>query len=93
MKGYSGYKDSHIGWIGDVPGHWKLKTLRHYLKMVSVKGYPDEQLLSVVREQGVIVRNTEFQEENHNFIPDDLSGYKLVKKGQFVWCLTVSGYS
>lgn len=83
MKKYCEYKDSHIGWIGDIPGHWKLKTLRHYLKMVSVKGYPDEQLLSVVREQGVIVRNTESQEENHNFIPDDLSGYKLVKKGQF----------
>lgn len=83
MKKYCEYKDSHIGWIGDIPGHWKLKTLHHYLKMVSVKGYPDEQLLSVVREQGVIVRNTESQEENHNFIPDDLSGYKLVKKGQF----------
>lgn len=83
MREYSEYKDSQTPWIGNIPGHWKLKTLRHYLKMVSVKGYPDEQLLSVVREQGVIVRNTESQEENHNFIPDDLSGYKLVKKGQF----------
>lgn len=76
-------KDSGVSWIGEIPEHWKVKTLRHYLKMVSVKGFPDETLLSVVREQGVIVRNTESQEENHNFIPDDLSGYKLVKKGQF----------
>lgn len=76
-------KDSGVGWIGDIPEHWKIKTLRHYLKIVSVKGFPDEKLLSVVREQGVIVRNTESQEENHNFIPDDLRGYKLVKKGQF----------
>lgn len=76
-------KDSGVSWIGEIPEHWKVKTLRHYLKIVSVKGFPDEKLLSVVREQGVIVRNTESQEENHNFIPDDLSGYKLVKKGQF----------
>ena len=76
-------KDSGVSWIGEIPEHWEVKTLRHYLKMVSVKGFPDETLLSVVREQGVIVRNTESQEENHNFIPDDLSGYKLVKKGQF----------
>lgn len=76
-------KDSGVSWIGDIPEHWKVKNLRHYLKMVSVKGYPEEQLLSVVREQGVIIRNKESQEENHNFIPDDLSGYKLVKKGQF----------
>ena len=83
MKKYCEYKASGIGWIGEVPEHWKRKTLRHYLKMVSVKGFPEEQLLSVVREQGVIIRNTESLEENHNFIPDDLSGYKLVKKGQF----------
>lgn len=40
-------------------------------------------LLSVVHEKGVIVRNIEDKEENHNYVPDDLSGYKLVKIGQF----------
>lgn len=40
-------------------------------------------LLSVTREQGVIVRDITSKEENHNFIPDDLSGYKLIQKGQF----------
>lgn len=76
-------KPSGIAWIGDIPQHWNLKNLRHYLKMVSDKGHPEEQLLSVVREQGVIIRDVESQDENHNFIPDDLSGYKLVKVGQF----------
>ena len=51
--------------------------------MVSDKGHPEEQLLSIVREQGVIIRDIDSLEENHNFIPDDLSGYKLVKIGQF----------
>ena len=76
-------KPSGISWIGDIPKHWKVKTLRNYLRMVSEKGHPDEQLLSVVREQGIIIRDRDSQEENHNFIPDDLSGYKLVKVGQF----------
>ena len=40
-------------------------------------------LLSVVREKGVIIRNVESKEENHNYVPDDLSNYKLVKQGQF----------
>lgn len=40
------------------------------------------QLLSVVREKGVIVRDTE-NDDNHNYIPDDLSNYKMVKSGQF----------
>ena len=76
-------KDSGISWIGKVPEHWECSTLRKHLRFVSDKGHPDEQLLSVTREQGVIIRNTESKEENHNVIPSDLSDYKLVKKGQF----------
>ncbi len=76
-------KDSGIPWIGKIPAHWEVKSLRNFLKLVSIKGHGDKQLLSVTREQGVIVRNIESKEENHNFIPDDLNGYKLVKKGQF----------
>lgn len=77
-------KDSGFSWIGLIPAHWKVKTLRAYLSLVSEKNHPDATLLSVTREQGVIVRDTESKEENHNFIPDDLSGYKYVKSGQFV---------
>ncbi len=40
-------------------------------------------LLSITRELGVIIRDVEDQESNHNFIPDDLTGYKVIKKGQF----------
>jgi type I restriction enzyme S subunit len=76
-------RDSGIPWLGKIPAHWKLKQLRAYLKLVSIKGHGDKQLLSVTREQGVIVRNVDSKEENHNFIPDDLSGYKLIKPGQF----------
>lgn len=77
-------KPSGIDWIGEIPEHWKVKTLRSFLRIISDKGHPKEQLLSVVREQGVIIRNTDSKDENHNFIPDDLKGYKLVRKGQFV---------
>ena len=40
-------------------------------------------MLSITRELGVITRDMDDQESNHNFIPDDLSGYKLLKEGQF----------
>lgn len=76
-------KDSEIPWIGQIPAHWKVCQLRKYLKLVSDKGHPEKQLLSITREQGVIVRDLDDSEENHNFIPDDLSGYKLIRKGQF----------
>ena len=74
---------SGIPWLPEVPEGWEVKTLRQFLKMVSRKGFPEKQLLSVTREQGVVVRNVESKEENHNFIPEDLSNYKLVEVGDF----------
>ncbi len=76
-------KFSGIKWLGDIPAHWQIMKLRQILHPVSVKNSPELPLLSVVREQGVILRDVEDTESNHNFIPDDLSGYKVVKKGQF----------
>ena len=76
-------KPSGIPWFPEVPEGWEAKSLRQFLKMVSRKGFPEKQLLSVTREQGVVVRNVESKEENHNFIPDDLSNYKLVEIGDF----------
>ena len=76
-------KDSGVKWLGDIPAHWKITKLRQILHLVSEKNHPEFPLLSVVREQGVILRDVEDKEANHNFIPDDLSGYKVVRKGQF----------
>ena len=76
-------KNSGVKWLGDIPAHWTMIKLRQILRPVSVKNHPELPLLSVTREQGVIVRNVESKEENHNYIPDDLSGYKVVRKGQF----------
>ena len=76
-------KPSGINWLGDIPAHWKMIKLRQILHPVSEKNHPELPLLSVVREQGVIIRDVDDLEANHNFIPDDLSGYKVVRKGQF----------
>ena len=81
---YDTYKDSGVQWLGEIPGHWERTTLRKFLRLFSEKNHGNKQLLSVTREQGVIVRDIASKEENHNFIPDDLSGYKYVKIGDFV---------
>lgn len=76
-------KDSGVDWLGKIPAHWTRTKLRKILRPFSEKNHPELPLLSVVREQGVVVRDIEDKESNHNFIPDDLSGYKMVKRGQF----------
>ena len=72
-----------LAWIGVVPDGWQVVKLRQILSPFSERNHSDMPLLSVVREKGVIVRNVADTEENHNYVPEDLSGYKLVKKGQF----------
>ena len=72
-----------IEWLPQIPVTWKICYLRQLLTPVSDKSHSNMPLLSITRENGVIMRDIESKESNHNFIPDDLSNYKLLKKGQF----------
>jgi len=83
LKPYPAMKDSGVKWLGEVPEHWEVRKLRCVLREVAVRNRPDLPLLSVVREKGVILRDLSNKDENHNFIPDDLSNYKVVRVGQF----------
>lgn len=80
---HNSFKPSGYDWIGDVPAHWDAEKLGSMLTAVSERNCPDLPLLSITREQGVIKRDIDDQESNHNFIPDDLTGYKVLRKGQF----------
>ena len=80
---YPKMKNSGVEWLGDVPEHWEVHKLRSVLTGVTERNRPELPLLSVVREKGVILRDVANMDENHNFIPDDLTNYKVVHKGQF----------
>lgn len=80
---YNRYKNSGVEWLGDIPEHWEVSKLGTLLKPISIRNHPDLPLLSITREDGVIVRDIEDDSTNHNFIPDDLSNYKVLRKGQF----------
>ncbi len=83
MPKYEVYKDSGFSWVGIIPYEWEVSTLGSCLFPVSIKNHSDYPLLSVTRELGVIERDIEDSNSNHNFIPDDLTGYKLLRQGQF----------
>ena len=83
LKKYPAYKESGVEWLGEIPEHWVLERLGQILSSTSSKNHPKLPLLSITRERAVILRDLDDEEENHNYIPDDLSNYKLLKKGQF----------
>src|ERR1035437_1411283 len=80
---YPAMMESGVPWLGDVPTHWSVQKLRRLLRPTAERNRSDLALLSVVREKGVIRRDMASKEGNRNFIPDDLSNYKVVAAGQF----------
>ncbi len=84
LKPYTEMKDSGVEWLGEVPAHWEVRKLRRILRSVNKRDRADLPLLSVVREKGIIRRNVSDKDENYNFVPDDLTSYKVVQAGQFV---------
>ena len=75
-------KNSGIPWIGEIPAGWQVCFIKQVMRNKSIKGFPDEQVLSLYREHGVVP--TDSRDDNHNVTSEDTSGYKLVDIGDFV---------
>lgn len=75
---------SLVNGLGSVPAHWDVKSLGSIAITRTERNQPKLPLLSVLREKGVVLRSTLRDNENHNFIPDDLSNYKVVRTGDLV---------
>ena len=75
-------KYSGIPWIGEIPEHWEVCFIKQIMRNKSIKGYPDEMVLSLYRDYGVIPKNS--RSDNHNVTSEDTSSYKFVEVGDFV---------
>ena len=75
-------KDSGIEWIGEVPEHWGITAVTSVTTPVSIKNHPNEELLSVYRDYGVIIKST--RDDNHNRAGENLASYKLVEPNYLV---------
>lgn len=75
-------KDSGIEWIGKIPVEWKISQVKYALKWKSEKGQPQEEVLSLYRDYGIVPKDS--RDDNHNVTSLDTSGYKVVDIGDFV---------
>ena len=84
LRPYLEYKRSGSPWLANVPSHWEIRTLSTLIRPSNERNRQDLPLLSVAREKGVFVRSLTDAEENHNVIPEDLSNYKVARRGTLV---------
>lgn len=64
------------------PAGWTTKPLWSLFRRRKLTGYPEEELLSVYRDYGVIPKSS--RDDNFNKASEDLSGYQLVTEGSLV---------
>ena len=81
-KRYNSYKESGFVWLGEIPSHWEESIIKALTRVVSRKNRPNEPLLSVYRDYGVILKSS--RDDNYNRPGQDLSAYKYVKPTNLV---------
>ncbi|MCI5049682.1 MAG: restriction endonuclease subunit S [Rickettsiales bacterium] len=64
------------------PDGWRTLPFWSMFQRVKFTNYPEEELLSVYRDYGVIPKSS--RDDNHNKESEDLSNYQLVDKGWLV---------
>ena len=82
MQRHADYKLSGVEWLGNVPAHWGVQSLRAVTELKADRNRPDLPVLSVYREYGVILKDS--RDDNHNATSLDTSTYKVVKPGDLV---------
>ena len=81
---YPDYKDSGVEWLGEVPEHWDAAPLWTLFRRTKRTGFPEEELLSVYRDYGVVPKAS--RDDNFNNASEDLTAYQLVEPG----CLAIN---
>lgn len=78
------YKDSGVQWLGKIPTHWEVTTIRACFEESDARcGNRQYPLLSVTQEQGIVLQeNITTKKDVSN---DDKSNYKIVPLGAIAY--------
>ncbi len=85
IKPYEKYKDSDISWLGEIPEHWEVESLKNILIERNEKNNPikTKEILSLSIDKGV----TLYAEKTTNLdrFKDDYTQYKLAYKDDLIF--------
>jgi type I restriction enzyme S subunit len=79
-QAYSGYKDSQISWLREIPQHWQLNRFKNIFKIKKrIAGKLGFEILSIT-QRGIKIKDTE---SGDGQLSMDYSKYQIVLKNDF----------
>ncbi len=85
MNRYESYKDSEVGWIGEIPSSWKVVNLNAICSQRSNKNKNLEEDNVLSLSYGRIKRRAR---NNEGLLPESFDGYNIIEEGDVVLRLT-----
>ena len=86
LKPYPMMKDSGIEWLGGVPAHWRVLPNRAFFEEIIERGRPDERMLSVTIDRGVILQDVLLEDSSKKDSSNlEKSTYKVVMPGDIAY--------
>lgn len=82
MATYSEYKDSGQAWLGAIPSHWSVDSMKHLFSVRSIKGHPELPQLCSTQRYGVIPQS--LYDNRVVSVLKGLDTLKVVNVGDFV---------
>jgi type I restriction enzyme, S subunit len=86
LKPYPKMKDPGVSWLGKVPEHWEVLPNRAIFMEVKERNHPEEQMLSITINKGVIHQKTLLTDSSKKDSSNqDKTAYKLVHHGDIAY--------
>ncbi|SDE12389.1 restriction endonuclease subunit S [Peptococcus niger] len=85
MKSYSEYKEMNLPWLKTIPAHWEIRRNKNIFTEIKEKvgERSSEYTLLSLTLNGIIPRDLDAGGK----FPSDFGKYKVIKKGDMVFCL------
>lgn len=91
MKKYDSYKDSGIGWLGEIPNHWKVTKLKFIGDAIGGLTYAPNNVVENKNKGVLVLRSSNIQNgklslDDNVYVDLEISDKLTLKKGDILIC-------
>ncbi len=91
-KIYPEYKDTHLGWLSEIPSHWEVKRLKYLGEALIGLTYSPDDVVDAENENAVLVlrssnvQNKQLAFDDNVYVNKTIPDHLITKKGDILIC-------